>query len=157
MDENEIILEGEYGEYESEESSELGENLGEEQCDEAQVESGSEVSDEQIIEAIRGLLNENEESDIEGSDISINEDPEKDSLQDSEIVDYTPILEDILAQLESDAAARQAQDEINAQTIFEKPLNEFTVSESIGSLFIVGAFIVVFVAFIKHFTYDLWR
>ena len=54
MDENEVILEGEYGEYVEEESSPLG---GEESS--STDEEGSSVTDEQILDAIRSVIDEN--------------------------------------------------------------------------------------------------
>lgn len=103
-------------------------------------ESTSTISDEQIVNAIREVIenelqdneetiqeNDSESFDILESDTSV----EEDSLSDNEIIDYTELLNDIQSTLESNGLFLQEIVDYNSRTIFDTPLDEYTINESI--------------------------
>lgn len=152
MEENEIILEGEYGEYIPEESSPLG---GEESS--PLEEDSTTVTDEQILDAIRSVIDENVQNDIEG-----------DSLLDKPIVspsvssaveniDYTSLLTDIKNQQIETNSKLETIISDNNKTIFEKSLNEYNVTDTILVFIVVFGLGFVVVQFIKKFTPRIWH
>lgn len=103
-------------------------------------DSTSTISDEQIVNAIREIIvdelqnndetlqeNGNEPLDLLESDSTV----EEDSLSDNEIVDYTELLNDIQSTLESNGLLLQEIVDYNSRTIFDTPLDEYTINESI--------------------------
>lgn len=103
-------------------------------------ESTSTISDEQIVNAIREVI-ENElqtdeettqENDIQSLDLLASDTPvEEDSLSHNEIIDYTELLNDIQSTLESNGLLLQEIVDYNSRTIFDTPLDEYTINESI--------------------------
>ena len=122
-------------------------------------EEDSSITKEEIIDALKELIEENADSedDIEGTNLLLNEDSEKSDLEAPAPVDYTEILNDIKAEL---LIQGEAIEEIRAQndyTIFDKPLNEFTVSESILALLGLAVIVCAVSALIKHYTPKIWH
>lgn len=152
MDENEVILEGEYGEYIPEESSPLG---GEESS--PSEEDSTTVTDEQILDAIRSVIDENIQSDIEGDSL-LDEPIVSPSVTPSvEVVDYTSLLNDIKnQQIETNSKLQTIIDD-NNKTIFDKSLNEYNITDSILVFLVVFAFGFVVVQFVKKFTPRIWH
>lgn len=157
MDENEIILEGEYGEYE--EQTEQGEGSGSPSETEASPEEDNteSVTDDQIIDAIRELINENNEDDIEGDDLLDNENSTEDPLEDVETVDYTEVLDSIYEEIYLIRTDLEAAQEIETKTIFDKQLNEYTVSEALLALGGLGLIVAAIIGLINHFTPKIWH
>lgn len=103
-------------------------------------ESTSTITDEQIVNAIREVI-ENElqtdeqtiqENNSESLDILASDTPvEEDSVSDNEIIDYTELLNDIQSTLESNGLLLQEIVDYNSRTIFDTPLDEYTINESI--------------------------
>ena len=103
-------------------------------------ESTSTISDEQIINAIREIIEDDlqnneettQENDIQSLDLLASDtSAEEDSLSDNEIVDYTELLNDIQSTLESNGLLLQEIVDYNSRTIFDTPLDEYTINESI--------------------------
>lgn len=142
-------------------NEEIEEESSEEASSEEDAASSEEEDDgvtrEEVIDALREIINENNENDLEGDNILTGENTSEDPLPTGEVIDYTEQLEAILTQLENDALARQEREEYESQTIFDKPLNEFTVSESIGALGVCFGLCVVVVILVRHFTPQLWK
>lgn len=152
MEENEIILEGEYGEYIPEESSPLG---GEESS--PLEEDSTTVTDEQILDAIRSVIDENVQNDIEGD--SLLDDPiVSPSVSPSvENIDYTSLLTDIKNQQIETNSKLETIISDNNKTIFEKSLNEYNVTDTILVFLVVFGLGFVVVQFIKKFTPRIWH
>lgn len=103
-------------------------------------ESTSTITDKQIVNAIREVI-ENElqtdeetlqENGTESLDILESDTPvEEDSVSDNEIIDYTELLNDIQLTLESNGLLLQEIVDYNSRTIFDTPLDEYTINESI--------------------------
>ena len=146
-----------------EEEVNVGDNIEDSSAPESE-DSGEGISREDFVDAFRDLIEEESteegeeenENDIEGDHLGNNELDPQSSLQTDQI-DYTEILEQILEELEAESLARQAQQELEAQTIFDKPLNEFTVAEGIGAIGICFSICAIIIVAIKHFTFDLWN
>lgn len=152
MEENEIILEGEYGEYISEESSPLG---GEESS--SPEEDSTTVTDEQILDAIRSVIDENVQSDIEGDSL-LDEPIVSPSVSPSvENIDYTSLLTDIKNQQIETNSKLETIISDNNKTIFEKSLNEYNVTDTILIFLVVFGLGFVVVQFIKKFTPRIWH
>lgn len=156
---DEELLNEEIEEETSEEASSEEASSEEETSEEAasSEESESGFSREEVVDALREIINENNENDLEGDNLLTDNDVTPDPVPTSVVVDYTEQLDAILTQLENDALARQEYEEYESQTIFDKPLNEFTVSESIGALAVCFGLCLVVVVFIRHFTPQLWK
>lgn len=147
MEENEII--------ENEELQE-GEDQSEFNSDSSSTEN---VSDEQIIDAIRSLIDEN---NIERDSLSDNEVIEESSVESSEIVenesiDYSQVLDDIYYQLVEVNSHLSTLEEEQTATIFEKTLNEYNILDSLIVILVVIVLCKVFIEFIKHFTPKIWK
>lgn len=119
-------------------------------------DTDSNISHDDIVEALKELVNENLESNLEGDNISGDTLATEDTVS-SDPIDYTEYLISIDTELANIRELLQSAQESEARTIFDKPLNEFTVSEGIGALGVVAVLCAVVVAFIKHFTFDLWK
>lgn len=116
----------------------------------------SNISHDDIVEALKEIVNENVENNTEGDNLSGDTVAEEDSVS-ADTIDYTEYLISIDTELANIRELLQTEQAAEARTIFDKPLNEFTVSEGIGALGVVAVICVVVIAFIKHFTFDLWK
>lgn len=147
MEENEIIENNEI---------ETGEDQSEFNSDSSSTEN---VTDEQIIAAIRSLIDEN---NIEGDSLSDNEIVEESSSESSEIVeneviDYSDTLDDIYYQLVEVNSHLTTIEEEQTATIFDKSLNEYNILDSLIVILVVIVLGKVVIEFIKHFTPKIWK
>lgn len=103
-------------------------------------DSTSTISDEQIVNAIREII----EDELQNNDETLQENGneplnllesdtpvEENSLSDNEVIDYTELLNDIQSTLESNGLLLQEIVDYNSRTIFDTPLDEYTINESI--------------------------
>lgn len=151
MDENEV-LENELIEDNEEESTD---DLSEFNSDSSAVENN--VSDEQIIDAIRSLIDEN---NIDGDSLPDESDVQADSLptsEDIETIDYTELLSDIKYQLIEVNSHLSTLEEEQTATIFDKTLNEYNILDSLMVIIVVFFLCKVVIEFIKHFTPKIWK
>lgn len=115
------------------------------------------VSDDQIIDALRSLINEN---DIEGDSLSGDEVIEESSSEDSEVVediDYTELLTDIKYELIEVNSHLDSIETYQQTNIFDRQLNDFNVTDSLLVIVCLFFLVKVFIEFIKHFTPKLWK
>lgn len=111
---------------------------------ESDPQDGSDsVTNEDILQAINELKgdteDENGEDDIEGDSLLDIQNPTESSDEDAEVVDYTEVLNSIYSKLDSMSdnthmTYETLSDyvEYQSQGILDKPLNDYTVGESIG-------------------------
>lgn len=152
MEDNEIILEGEFGEYIEEESSPLG---GEESSSPEEVSNA--VTDDQILNAIRSVIDENVQSDIEGDSLSDEPFVSPSVSPSAENIDYTSLLNDIKNQQIETNSKLETIIADNNKTIFDKSLNEYNVTDSILVFLVVFGLGFVIVQFVKKFTPRIWH
>lgn len=123
----------------------------------SEVDSEEEngVSDDQIINAIRELIED--EDNITRNSVSGNEIPSEGDLSSSEIIDYTQLLTDIKNQNIQISSQLQIIIDNSEQTIFDKELNEYNITDTILVVLVVFGLIFFVISFIKKFTPKIWR
>lgn len=149
MEENEIIenteiVEEEASEFNSEDSSEI-------------IEENESITDVQIINAIREVIDENRQNDFEGTDILTDENSTENNLETTEIIDYTQLLIDIKNQQIQTNSSLQTIIDDNNKTIFDKELSEYNITETILVVLVVALLFAFVVGMIKKFTPKIWR
>lgn len=115
------------------------------------------VSDEQIIDAIRSLIDEN---NIEGDSLSGDAVNEESSIEDSEVVediDYTDLLTDIKYELTEVNSHLVSIEEYQQSTLFDKQLIEYNISDSLLVVLVVFILVKGLIELIKHFTPKIWK
>ena len=112
------------------------------------------ISDEQIINAIREIINED---DIERSSVSGNSIYPEDNLSSNEVVDYTQLLTDIKNQNIEISSKLTTIIEDNNKTIFDKEINEYSVQDTVLIAVVIFGVIFIVLSFIKKFTPKIWR
>lgn len=115
------------------------------------------VTDEQIIDAIRSLIDEN---NIEGDSLSGDEVGEESSSEDSEVVedvDYTDLLTEIKYELTEINSHLVSIEEYQQSTLFDKQLIEYNISDSLLVLVVVFFLVKGLVELIKHFSPKIWK
>lgn len=142
--ENTVNIEEEASEFNSEDSSETD-------------EVNEDITNDEIIDAIREVINENRENDIEGVDLFTNENNSQDNIQNNEIVDYTQLLTDIKNQQIQTNSSLQSIIENSNKTIFDKELSEYNITETILVVIVVALLFTFVVGMIKKFTPKIWR
>ena len=122
---------------------------------EVDSEDESGVSDDQIINAIRELIED--EDSISRNSVSGNEIPSEGDFSSSETLDYTQLLTDIKNQNIQISSQLQTIIDNSEQTIFDKKLNEYNISDTILVVLVVFGLIFFVISFIKKFTPKIWR
>lgn len=117
------------------------------------------VTSEQIIDALKEVINENSET---GDNLSSDQVLKNDSLQNSlnvqnEIIDYTDFLTDIYDELVELNTNLESFSSSYNSSILDKNLNEYNINQSLLCIIIVCFFVKGVLYFIKHFTPRLWR
>lgn len=142
------------------------ENIEESQPEEGETGSGiadpanpseEDITDQEILDSIRGLINENRENNIEGDGLLLESDSADISSEVSETIDYTQLLTDIKNQQIQINSSLSTIIEHQEQTIFDKPIVEYNIMETSVVLIIVFGLGSVVVGFIRKFTPKLWR
>lgn len=151
MEDNEI-LEEEYIEESQPEEGESGSGI----ADPANP-SEEDITDQEILDSIRGLINENRENNNEGDSLLLESDSEESSSEASEVIDYTQLLTDIKNQQVQINSSLTTIIEHQEQTIFDKPIIEYNIMETSVVLIVVFGLGSVVVGFIRKFTPKLWR
>ena len=119
--------------------------------------SENEISDSQIVDALRSLINEN---DIEGDNLSDISDSEENGVSDSQdidIIDYSDILSDINDNLILINDKLDSIIEYHSATIFDRELNDYNITDSLLVLIVIFFFVKAIIHFVKVFTPRLWR
>lgn len=146
MEENELleneIEEEASSEFNSEEDSPEGENV---------------VTQDQVIDALREIINENVENDIEGDNLQLLSDNSPSVSPTPSVIDYTQLLIDIKNQQIQTNSSLSTLIEDHEKTIFDKTLSEYTITESILVFLVVFGLCTAFIGLIKKFTPKLWR
>ena len=117
----------------------------------------NDVTDEQIVNAIRRVINEN---NIEGGGLSDNEiDSPSDipSVEDIEQIDYTDILNDINDNLIDINTKLDNIIEYQSATIFDRELNDYNITDSLIVFVVIFVFVKAIIHFIKVFTPKIWK
>ena len=162
MEENENLEElvnPENGETEIEQEDAETSSPGEEapaSSEENEESEDKEELKEQIIDAIKEMIEENE-SDIEGADLLDHENIEETTLEDPAPVDYTELLTEIQEQLQLQHETLLEIQEQDSRTIFDKPLNEYNVTETVLVFGVLVAILATACSLIKHFTPRIWH
>lgn len=119
--------------------------------------SEEDITDQEILDSIRGLINENRENNIEGDSILLESDPEESSSEASEVIDYTQLLTDIKNQQVQINSSLTTIIEHQEQTIFDKPIIEYNIMETSVVFIVVFGLGSVVIGLIRRFTPKLWR
>lgn len=117
----------------------------------------NELSDEQIVNAIRRVINEN---NIEGNDIydePIDSPSVTPSVEDIEQIDYTDILNDINDNLIDVNTKLDNIIEYQSATIFDRELNDYNITDSLIVIVVIFVFVKAIIHFIKVFTPKIWK
>lgn len=116
-----------------------------------------DVTDEQIVNAIRRVINEN---DIEGDSLSDNEIDSSNDVSNTETVeqiDYTDILNDINDNLIDINTKLDSIIEYQSATIFDRELNDYNVTDSLIVVVVLFVFVKAIIHMIKVFTPKIWK
>lgn len=106
-------------------------------------------------EVVNEYLSENSivsENDIE-TDISqvINENVEKEINENAENIEYVPISgNNVINYLNSNYVINVSSNTVSSQGIMEKPINDYTVQESLTLMFFIVFIIICFIRFIER-------
>lgn len=149
MNEEELL------EEEIEENSEEIEEVPSELSSEG--DTSEEITDQEILDAVREVINENRENAGEGIDLLGEPDISPVVSPTPEVVDYTQLLTDIKNQQIETNSTLTSLVEAQEQTIFDKSLSEYNITESILVFLVVFGFGIVVIGLIKKFTPKLWR
>lgn len=117
----------------------------------------NDVTDEQIVNAIRRVINEN---DFEGDSLSDNMLDSSNDISDSETVeqiDYTDILNDINDNLIDINTKLDNIIEYQSATIFDRELNDYNITDSLIVVVVIFVFVKAIIHFIKVFTPKIWK
>lgn len=120
-------------------------------------DESNNVTDEQIIDAIRSLIDEN---NIEGDSLSGDEVGQESSSEASEVVeyiDYTDLLTEIKYELTEINSHLVSIEEYQQSTLFDKQLVEYNISDSLLVLVVVFFLVKGLVELIKHFSPKIWK
>ena len=120
-------------------------------------EEASDISDQDILDAVREVIYENRENAGEGIDL-LNEPNVSPSVTPTpEVIDYTQLLIDIKNQQIQTNSSLTSMIEAQQQTIFDKSISDYNITESILVFLVVFGLGVIIVGLIKKFTPKLWR
>lgn len=122
---------------------------------EVDSEEESSVTDDQIISAIRELIED--ENSFTRDSVSGNEIPPEGDSSSAEIIDYTQLLTDIKNQNIQISSQLQTIIDNSEMTIFDKELNEYNITDTILVVLVVFGLILLVISFIKKFTPKIWR
>lgn len=117
----------------------------------------NDITDEQIVNAIRRVLNEN---DIEGdslSDESIDSPSVTPSVEPIEQIDYSDILNDINDNLTDINTKLDNIIEYQSATIFDRELNDYNITDSLIVIVVIFVFVKAIIHFVKVFTPKIWK
>lgn len=120
-------------------------------------DESNNVTNEQIIDALRSLIDEN---NIEGDSLLSDEVVEESSSEDSEVVediDYTELLTEIKFELTEINSHLVSIEEYQQSTLFDKQLVEYNISDSLLVLVVVFFLVKGLVELIKHFSPKIWK
>lgn len=117
-------------------------------------EGDSTITDEQILDAIRSVVNEDI---IEGDSLSGDQDSSEIYSETSETIDYSDQITELKNLLiETNSHLVTLEDSINT-SIIDKPLNEYNINDSLLVCLFVLILITGVIGFIKHFTPKIWK
>ena len=117
----------------------------------------NDVTDEQIVNAIRRVINEN---NIEGdnlSDVPNDEEGDLSPTENIEQIDYTDILNDINDNLIDINIKLDNIIEYQTATIFDRELNDYNITDSLIVIVVIFVFVKAIIHFIKVFTPKIWK
>ena len=117
----------------------------------------NDVTDEQIVNAIRRVINEN---NIEGDSLSdepIVSPSVTPSVEPIEQIDYTDILNDINDNLTDVNTKLDNIIEYQSATIFDRELNDYNVTDSLIVFVVIFVFVKAIIHLIKVFTPKIWK
>lgn len=120
-------------------------------------ETSEDITDEDILDAVREVIYENRENSVKGVDILGEPDISPVVTPTPSAIDYTQLLTDIKNQQIQTNSSLTSLVEAQEQTIFDKSLSEYNITESILVFLVVFGLGVVVVGLIKKFTPKLWR
>lgn len=120
-------------------------------------EEASEITDEQILDAVREVIYENRENAGEGIDLLGEPDISPAVTPTPSAIDYTQLLTEIKNQQIQTNSSLTSLVVAQEQTIFDKSLADYNITESILVFLVVFGLGVVVVGLIKKFTPKLWR
>lgn len=117
----------------------------------------TEITNEQIIDAIKEVIYEHNENDIEGDSVSGNSIVSEDNSASTPVViDYSSDLSAIKNLLIENNSSLVTISEYQQTTIFDKELNSYSVSEGLLIILTICVFVHFVVDLIKEFTPSLW-
>lgn len=148
MNEEELLLE---------EDNEVLEGDPSELSSEGESSEEYDITDQEILDAFREVIYENRENIVEGDNILSESNSEADPVPSPSVIDYTQILTDIKNQQIQTNSTLTSIVEANEQTIFDKPISDYSITESILVFLVVFGFGVILIGLIKKFTPKLWR
>ena len=140
-----------------EEIQENSEEVEEASSELSSEEQASDITDQEILDAVREVIYENRENAGEGIDLLGEPDISPAVTPTPEVVDYTQLLTDIKNQQIQTNSTLSSLIEAQEQTIFDKNLSDYNITESILVFLVVFGLGVVVVGLIKKFTPKLWR
>lgn len=117
----------------------------------------NELSDDQIVDAIRRVINEN---NIEGDSLSdepIISPSVTPSFEPIEQIDYTDILNDINDNLIDVNTKLDSIIDYQSATIFDRELNDYNITDSLIVFVVIFVFVKAIIHFIKVFTPKIWK
>lgn len=132
MDENEIILEGEYGEYTEEPETDETIEQGDSSEDGLPSSEESTATNTDVLDQIRELLeDENNEESVSNNHILDDQDDNQNNTSYLTLLDIKDLLIDIDTELFRQGEVMDETIEDSGISIMDKPLNEYTVTESL--------------------------
>lgn len=150
-------MEENYNEVLEEESSEFNSE------DDSIQENESELSNEELLDEIRGLVNvsTNEQTISENGDEQLDlleSDPTlSPSVTPIPAIDYTQVLTDIKnQQIETNSKLSTIID-YQENTIFDKEISDYSITESILIVLVIVGLVAFIGMFIKRFTPKIWK
>lgn len=117
----------------------------------------NQLSDDQIVDAIRRVINEN---NIEGDSLSdepIISPSVTPSVEPIEQIDYTHILNDINDNIIDVNTKLDSIIEYQSATIFDRELNDYNITDSLIVLVVIFVFVKAIIHLIKVFTPKIWK
>ena len=152
LENNEIL-----GQEDTEESGSAAEFNSAPVPEQSEETENNDVSDQQIVNAIRRVINEN---NIEGDNLSdepIVSPSVTPSAEPIEQINYTDILNDINTNLTDINIKLDNIIEYQSATIFDRELNDYNITDSLIVVIVIFVFVKAIIHFIKVFTPKIWK
>lgn len=115
------------------------------------------VTDEQIVNAIRRVINENNNEGDNLSDEPIVSPSVTPSVETIEQIDYTDILNDINTNLTDINTKLDNIIDYQSATIFDRELNDYNITDSLIVVVVIFVFVKAIIHMIKVFTPKIWK